>query len=308
MMNGLRRIVALVGLVAVGVSANASTPPAGVETFDTPQQAGQALIESAASFDLERLVNLVGESGRDLIVTGDVEHDRLRAKDFSAQAVRKNQVAIDPKSGTRAVVFVGDHDWPYPVPIVKSGNKWYFDAAEGRRELVHRRIGENELDAIDICRGYVEAQYDYAFRQRDGHDVNQYAQRIIASPGKQDGLAWQNADGSWGGPVGEHIARAIQEGYTPGAQPYHGYLFKILKGQGPAAPFGRIDYVINGLMIGGFALVAAPAAYGATGVKTFVVGYDGVVYEKDFGPDTRAQFQKMELYEPDKTWSVVRAE
>jgi hypothetical protein len=164
------------------------------------------------------------------------------------------------------------------------------------------------LDAIDICHGYVEAQHDYAFQKREGYDVNQYAQRIISTSGKQDGLAWQNPDGSWGGPIGEKIARAIEQGYSPSAEPYHGYFFKILKGQGRAAPLGEMDFVVKGLMIGGFALVAAPAEYGVTGVKTFIVSHDGVVYQKDFGPATLNEFAKMERFNPDSPWKVVPAE
>ncbi len=285
-------------------ASTASAPP-GVETFDTAEQAAAALIDAAARFDEKRLVNLFGENDKDVIFTGDVEHDRQRARDFTAQALKKNHVAVDPKSGTRATVFVGDEDWPFPVPVVKRGGKWFFDAVAGRSELLYRRIGENELDAIEICRGYVEAQHDYALLKREGSAVNQYAQRIIANPGKQDGLAWQNADGSWGGPIGENVARAITQGFTPGAEPYHGYHFKILKGQGSAARLGQMDYVIKGVMIGGFALVAAPAEYEVTGIKTFMVSYDGVVYEKDLGAKTSEQFQKMQLFNPDKTWQVV---
>ena len=195
------------------------------------------------------------------------------------------------------------------MPLVKSGNKWFFDAGAGRQELLYRRIGENELDAIQICHGYVEAQHEYALQPRDGYEVNQYAQRIISTTGKQDGLAWQNADGSWGGPIGEKIARAIDEGYSLSAEPYHGYFFKILKGQGPAAsPLGEMDFVVKGVMIGGFALVAAPAEYAVTGVRTFIVSHDGVVYEKDFGPNTLDEFQKMERFNPDKSWNPVPEE
>jgi hypothetical protein len=150
----------------------------------------------------------------------------------------------------------------------------------------------------------VEAQYEYAMQPREGFDVNQYAQRIISSPGKQDGLAWQNADGTWDGPIGEKIAKAIEQGYSS-SDPYHGYFFKVLKGQGPAAPLGKIDYVVKDVMIGGFALVAAPAEYGVTGVKTFIVSDDGVVYEKDFGDKTLEEFKKMELFNPDQSWTPV---
>jgi hypothetical protein len=164
------------------------------------------------------------------------------------------------------------------------------------------------LDAIDICRGYVEAQHEYALQKREGYDVNQYAQRIISTTGKQDGLAWQNPDGSWGGPIGEKIARAIEQGYSPSAVPYHGYFFKILKGQGPAAPLGEMDFVVEGLMIGGFALVAAPAEYAVTGVKSFIVSHDGVVYEKDFGPASLTEFVKMARFNPDRSWKPVLEE
>jgi hypothetical protein len=203
---------------------------------------------------------------------------------------------------------VGNEDWPFPVPIVKRGSKWFFDGKAGRQELIYRRIGADELDAIQICHGYVEAQHDYALQPREGYDVNQYAQRIVSTPGKQDGLAWQNSDGTWGGPIGEKIARAIEQGYTSGSEPYHGYFFKILKGQGTAAPLGEMDFVVKGVMIGGFALVTAPAEYGVTGVKTFIVSHDGVVYENDFGPKTLDEFQKMERFNPDKSWNPVPEE
>jgi Protein of unknown function (DUF2950) len=183
--------------------------------------------------------------------------------------------------------------------------KWSFGAKAGCRELLYRWIGRNELDAIEICRGFVEAQKEYALQKHDGSSVNQYAQRIISTPGKRDGLAWQNPDGSWGGPVVEPIARAIEQGYSSKYEPYHGYYFKVLKGQGPAAPLGKMDFVVEGVMIGGFALIAAPAQYRITGVKTFMVSHDGVVYQKDLGPDTLAIARKIERFNPDKTWSPV---
>jgi hypothetical protein len=191
------------------------------------------------------------------------------------------------------------------VPIVKRGGRWSFDGKDGRQELLRRRIGGNELDAIRICRGYVEAQHEYALQVRDGYDVNQYARRIVSTPGTQDGLAWRNADGTWDGPVGEAIARAIEQGYTSRAEPYHGYFFKVLAGQGPAAPLGAMDYVVKDVMIGGFALVAAPAEYRVTGVKTFIVSQDGVVYERDLGPATLAEFQRMNVFNPERFWSPV---
>ena len=228
--------------------------------------------------------------------------------DFAAQAREKESVSVDPKTGSRAFLLVGDEGWPFPAPIVKVGDKWSFDSKAGRQELLYRRIGSNELDAIDVCRGYVEAQYEYALKKREVYEVNQYAQRIISTPGKQDGLAWQDPDGSWRGPVGEKIAHALEQGYTTSAEPYHGYFFKILKGQGPAAPLGEMDYIIKDVMIGGFALVAAPAEYGVTGVKAFIVSQDGVVYEKDFGLASLSEFIKMERFNPDKSWTPVPEE
>jgi hypothetical protein len=285
--------------------AATAAPAAGARSFDTPQQAADALVDAAEKFDEAALVQIFGPNGEDIVLTGEIVQDRKRASDFAAEAHEKKNVSVDPKSGTRAFLLVGNENWPFPVPIVKRGGVWSFDASAGRQELFYRRIGANELDAIDICQGYAEAQNDYALKKREGYDVNQYAQRIISTPGKQDGLAWQNPDGSWGGPVGEEIARAIDQGYTSRAEPFHGYFFKVLKGQGPAAPLGEMDFVVKGVMIGGFALVAAPAEYGETGVKTFIVSHDGIVYEKDFGPTTLEEFNKMERFNPDKSWKPV---
>ena len=277
----------------------------GVRTFDTPQQAATLLIEAAEDFNVPVLMQIFGHDAEDVIFSGEFAQDRKHAADFAAEAHEKNSISMDPRSGARAFLLVGNDDWPFPVPIVRKGSRWAFDTRVGRQELLYRRIGANELDAIAICHGYVEAQHEYALRPHVGHDVNQYAQRIISTPGKQDGLAWQNADGTWDGPIGEKIARAIEQGYTSRSEPYHGYFFKILKGQGPAAPLAEMDFVVNGVMIGGFALVAAPAEYGVTGVKSFVVSHDGVVYEQDLGPKTLDLFQKMELFNPDKSWTPV---
>lgn len=274
--------------------------------FDTPQQAAEALVNAAGKFDEVTLRQIFGPSGDDIVLSGENAQDRQHAADFAAEAREKQSISLEPKGGNRAYLLVGNEEWPFPVPLVKSKNKWSFDAKAGRQELLYRRIGANELDAIQVCHGYVEAQYDYAFEKRDGYDVNQYAQRIISTPGKQDGLAWQNADGTWGGPVGEKVARVIEQGYTSRAEPYHGYFFKILKGQGPAAPLGEMDFVVKGIMIGGFALVAAPAEYAVTGVKTFIVSNDGVVYQKDLGPASLKEFLKMERYNPDRSWSPVQ--
>jgi hypothetical protein len=287
------------------VTTPAAAAAVTAKMFDTPQQAADALIDAAANFDVAALTSIFGPDGHEIVLSGEFSQDRKHAANFVAEARKKQSVSVDPKSGTRAFLLVGDEDWPFPIPLVKRGAKWFFDSRAGRQELLYRRIGSNELDAIDICRGYVEAQHEYALQQRTINNVNQYAQRIVSTPGKQDGLAWQNADGKWDGPVGENIARVIEQGYTSSSDPYHGYFFKILKGQGPGAPLGQMDFVVKGVMIGGFAMVAAPAVYNVTGVRTFIVSHDGVVYEKDLGPNTLDQFKKMERFNPDKSWTPV---
>jgi hypothetical protein len=296
------------GSHAVQPSGTASTAGAAgaPETFATPEQAATAMVDAAEKFDVDALLKIVGRDGEDLVMTGEFAQDRERSQEFAAQARKRMHVSVDPTTKTRAYLIVGEEDWPFALPIVKKGTRWSFDAAGGRKELLHRRIGSNELDAIEICHGYVEAQQDFAFQKRTGYAPAQYAQRIIATPGQQDGLAWKDADGQWDGPIGEKIARAIQQGYDLKGDPYHGYFFKVLKAQGPAAPLGAMDFVVNGAMIGGFALVAAPAEYGETGVKTFMVSHTGVVYEKDFGPGSLQAFQKMVRFDPDKSWTVVK--
>jgi hypothetical protein len=272
------------------------------KTFDTAQQAADAMILAIKSDDVAALLEIFGPAGKDFVSTGDDVQDKNSRATFATMAKEKTQVESDPHNSNHAILSVGNEEWPLPVPIVKQSGKWHFDTKAGRTEILDRRIGGNELDAINICRGYAEAQKEYASEIHDDSGVNQYAQRIISTPGKHDGLAWRNADGSAGGPVGETIAKAIEEGYTNKSGPYHGYYFKTLKGQGPAAPLGQLDYVVNGVMIGGFALVAWPAEYRVTGVQTFIVSYDGVVYQKDLGPDTPKIASAMDRYNPDKSW------
>jgi hypothetical protein len=271
--------------------------------FDSADQAADALIQVAATSDLAGAKEILGPDSEDIINSEDPVMDKNRALAFANKAKEKKSVEIDKKDPNRAILVVGNDDFPLPIPIVKSKGKWSFDTKVGREEILNRRVGANELNAIELCRGYVEAQHDYAGEKHDDSKVNQYAQRILSTPGKHDGLAWQNADGTWGGPVGDEVAKALEEGYTAqGGKPYHGYYFKVLKGQGAAAPMGEMDFVVQGAMIGGFALAAAPAEYRVTGVQTFIVGPDGIVYQKDLGPDTLKTFQAMDRYNPDKTW------
>jgi hypothetical protein len=284
----------------------ASAPQPTQKQFDTPKQAADALVQVAANFDVAAAKEILGPDGEDIVASEDPVQDKNRAAEFAAKAKEKMSVQTDKKNPNQAIVLVGNDDFPLPIPLVKQKGKWFFDTKVGREEILNRRIGANELNAIEICRGFDEAQHEYAQEKHDGSKVNQYAQRVISTPGKHDGLAWQNQDGTWEGPVGEDVAKALQEGYSAqGGKPYHGYYFKVLKGQGPAAPMGEMDFMVGGAMIGGFALAAAPAEYRVTGVMTFIVGPDGVVYEKDLGPDTLKTFQSMDKYNPDKTWKVT---
>jgi len=286
----------------------AKTAAASQKGFDTAQQAADALIKAAGDFDVPELLAILGPDGQDVVASDDPVQDKNNAQAFAKEAAAKNSIQLAKSNPNRATIIVGDEEWPLPIPLVKKNVKWYFNTKEGRQEILFRRIGENELNAITVCRGYVSAQMEYASDIHDASGINQYAQKIFSTPGKQDGLYWKNADGTPAGPIGDEVAKALEEGYTAGKGGFHGYYFKILKGQGPAAPNGAINYVIEGVMIGGFALVAVPAEYRVTGVKTFIVSYDGVVYQKDLGPDSLNIVKAMELYNPDKTWQATNDE
>ena len=273
--------------------------------FSSPKEAADTLIRSAEAFDVAALEEILGPDAADLIKSADPVADKKRATDFAAKSKEKMSLDVDSKNSKRTILSVGNDRFSLAIPIVQRKGKWTFDTKAGRDEMLMRRIGANELDAIEICRGFAEAQHEYAQEKHDDSKVNQYAQRIISTPGKHDGLAWQNQEGSWGGPVGEGIARALEQGYSKQGQPFHGYYFKILQGQGPAAPLGQMDFVVKGAMIGGFALAAAPAQYRVTGVQTFIVGPSGVVYQKDLGPDTLKAFESLDRFNPDKTWKAT---
>jgi hypothetical protein len=291
-------------MIFVSGAGSQTNPTPKSRAFVTPEDAANTLIDAAEKYDEAALAEILGPDSYDIIHTGEPARDSEKVKEFAAHARTKMSIDVN-KTKNRATMVVGDEDWPFPVPIVKTGASWFFNAKSGRQEILRRRIGRNELDAIEICRGYVEAQHAYALRKREGYEVNQYAQRIISTSGEKDGLAWKNADGTWDGPIGEKVAAAIAQGYNTRTEPYHGYYFKVLKGQGRAAPLGELDYVIKGVMIGGFALVASPAQYKNTGVKSFIVSQDGVVYEKDLGPLTLEFFKNMDRFNPDKSWTPV---
>jgi hypothetical protein len=284
-------------------SPTAPVPPPGARAFPTAQAAESALIQAASNFDEPALAAIFGPDGKDLVSTEDPVRDKSYALAFASLAQAEHRVVVNSANPNRATLQVGPERWPLPVPLLRIGGKWYFDARLGHDEILFRRVGANELDAIEVCRGFVEAQKEYALNPHDDSRLHQYAQRIISAPGKQDGLYWKNADGTDGGPISEAVAKAIQEGYAVDtASAYHGYMFQVLKGQGPAAPLGELDYVIGDAMIGGFALIATPAEYGVTGVQTFIVNHNGIVYQKDLGTDSVTLAKQITRYDPDKTW------
>jgi Protein of unknown function (DUF2950) len=301
--GGLLTIVALVVVASARVTSGQTASKA--KTFGTAEEAANALVDAAEKTDDAALVEILGPDSYDIIHTGEPALDREVLKEFAAQARAKTNIALQPKNPRRAILQIGEDNWPFAVPIVKVGSSWSFDTRAGREELLYRRIGGNELKAIEICRNYVEAQNDYALLKHGNSGVNQYAQRIIALPGTQDGLAWRNADGTWDGPIGEKVAEAISKGYTSKTEPFHGYYFRVLKGQGAAAPLGELDYVIKDVMIGGFALIAFPSQYRLTGVQTFIVSQDGVVYQKDLGSKTLELAGATDRFNPDKSWAPV---
>jgi hypothetical protein len=273
--------------------------------FSSAKEAADTLVRAAEVFDVAVLEKILGPDAADLISSADPVADKKRATDFAAKAKEKTTLNVDSKNSKRTILSVGNDSFPLPIPIVQRNGKWIFDAKAGRNEILMRRIGANELDAIEICRGFVEAQQEYAQEKHDDSQVNQYAQKIISTPGKHDGLAWQKEDGTWAGPIGENVAKAVAQGYSDKTQPYHGYFFKVLNGQGQAAPLGQMDFIVKGVMIGGFALAAAPAQYRVTGVKTFIVGSNGLVYQRDLGPDTLKKFAILDRFNPDKSWHLT---
>ena len=297
----MKKLIVTLAIVLLAFGCRRSSETGAGKTFKTPDEAANALIQAADAKDMSALFKILGPDGKDLVASQDTTQDKIRAAAFAARAKEKHSIQVDPNDPSRATLVVGNEDWPLPIPIVQSNGTWSFDTKAGHEEVLKRRIGDNELDVITICRGFVEAEKQYASEIHDDSGVNQYAQRMISSPGKHDGLAWKNPDGTWGGPVGPNVASALQEGYAAN-KPFHGYLFKVLKGQGPDARLGTLDYMVNGAMIGGFALVAWPAEYGVTGVQTFMVSYDGIVYQKDLGPETSKVAPTIDRYNPDDTW------
>jgi hypothetical protein len=275
------------------------------KTFKSPEDSVKSLIEAVRAHDTKEVLAIFGPEGKEIISTGDKVQDRATGERFIKAYDEMNK--LEKETDSKVILVIGNEEWPFPIPIVKKGETWRFDTKAGKEELLNRRIGRNELDTIQTCLAYVDAQREYALKDQDGDGLLAYAQKFWSTKGKKDGLYWEAKEGEEQSPVGLGAARAVREGYTPRKpgdkpSPFHGYFYKILKAQGKNAPGGAYDYVVKGKMMGGFGLVAYPSEYGASGVMTFIVNHDGVVYEKDLGAKTANIANAMTKFDPDQTW------
>ena len=297
---------ALLILAFGAIDPVAAAPQAQPKSFASPQDAAKALFEAAKAKDQKAIVEILGPAYRDWILSGDPVQDAQRVDRFVTAYAEKSSVASEGEN--KASLAIGNDDYPFPFPIVKSDGKWMFDADAGREELLNRAIGRNELDTIQTLLAIVDAQREYAQRDRNDNSVPEYARKFRSSPGKKDGLYWASQPGETESPLGPLFAGAVREGYKAakrGPMPYHGYYFRILTGQGDKAPGGAYGYVVKGNMVGGFAVLAYPARYGISGIKTFAVNHDGVVYETDLGAKTEKAAPKIRLFNPDGSWKKV---
>lgn len=295
----------LLTVFATGVFAAAD---AKQKTFRSPEEAVQALGEALRQDDLPALMDILGPGGKNLIYSGDDIADKEGRKTAARLFAEKHRISrIDDR---KAVLELGNDLWPMPIPIVEAKGAWNFDTKAGEREILNRRIGKNELAAIQVCLAYVEAQQEYAASDHDHDGLKEYAQKFFSEQNKKDGLYWDSREGGPMSPMGVFVANAAGEGYrrsgTGKPSPYHGYYYRILKAQGKNASGGAFDYIVKGKMIGGFALIAYPAKYGASGTMTFMVNHQGVVYEKDLGPRTESRASAVKLFDPDRTWRQTR--
>ena len=304
-------ISSLIARVAAGALALCSLAAAADDsqqkTFATPEDAVVAFVDGAVAGNTQELLAILGPEGQQVLVSGDPVMDQRNREVFLvAYAERAALMAVSP---TRRVLYIGYEDWPLPIPLVKEGKAWRFDTAAGAQEILYRRIGRNELNTIDVAQVYVDAQQEYAAQAHDGKPAGAYAQRIASTPGKHDGLYWKSDDSEEPSPLGEFAAEAAAQGYrgtVAQPTPFHGYLYRTLDAQGKAAAGGERSYIANGEMRSGFALLAYPAAYRVSGVMTFIVDQDGVVYQKDLGAETPKIAADISRFDPDPSWQKVR--
>jgi len=295
--------LAVAGTCLLQLSATGLTPDG--KAFPSADAAAQALVAAAKNADTAALIEILGPSAKSTVATGDAVADRNTLRAFAARASQKLTLAPSKGRQNAKTLLAGKDAWPLPIPIVEVNGQWYFDVAQGKQEILTRRIGGNELDAIDVCRGVVEAQNDYAERNLGINNRRVYAQKIISAPGEHDGLYWPSSSERDESPIGDIIAKAIAQGYTSKHDPYRGYYFKILTAQGTHVSGGEMSYLEDGRMTKGFALIAWPSNYGTTGIMTFVVDRSGIVYQKDLGGKTAQIARTYSAYDPDATWTPV---
>jgi hypothetical protein len=305
--RGLTLVAAVLSAVTISCARAPAPPPH--RTFATPEDAVRALTDAAKAGTTDELVAIFGPEGKELITSADPATSRRNREVFSAAVAERWR--LEDRGASGKTLVIGNEEWPFPVPLAKDANGWRFDTAAGKEEVLARRIGRNELAAVRISRTYAAAQRLYAGRGHDGRPPGRYARTFRSDPGRENGLYWQAGPGQKRSPLGDLVASAAQEGSPIGQDgqappPFHGYYFRILTAQGPLAPGGARDYMVQGEMSGGFALVAWPAQYDVTGIMTFVVNQDGVVREADLGPGTDAAARAMTLYNPDASWATVQ--
>jgi hypothetical protein len=308
LMNSYHRLTLVLAIaLALGLAPPAFGAAVKQKTFASAEEGVKALMEAVKKNDTSAILAILGPEAMSLIESGDQVSDRAAGERFVKSYEESNKLV---KSGdTKAVLEVGKDAWPFPIPLVKESAGWRFDTQEGKEEIINRRIGRNELDVIQVCLAIVDAEREYYQRDPDGDKLLQYAQKFISTKGKRDGLYWETKPDEKPSPVGPLVARARGEGYKgAGGKPvaYHGYYYKLLTGQGKDAPGGAYDYLVKGKMMGGFGVVAYPAQYGSSGIMTFIVNHDGVVYQKDLGAKTASVAQAMTKFNPDKTWTAVK--
>lgn len=304
---GVVIVAALV--MAAGLYQTTAAAVANQKTFKSPEGAVKALIDAIKANDTKELLMIFGPAGKDVISSGDEVADKETREWFAQKYEQKNKLVWE--GDKKVILDIGTDDWPMPIPLVKKGDNWVFDTEAGKEEILSRRIGRNELSVIQVCLAYVDAQREYALKDRDGDGIREYAQSFRSEKGKKNGLYWEAKEGEEQSPLGQLAAKAVNEGYiwqkvVGKPTPYHGYYYKILKAQGKNAPGGAYDYLVKGKMIGGFAMVAYPAQYGNSGVMTFMVNQDGVVYQNDLGEGTEKIASSMKQFDPDKSWDKTQ--
>jgi hypothetical protein len=299
------RFLLVFAFVLIFVFATQGPAPAAKpkqKSFESPESAVENLVKALRDHDEKALLALFGPGSEPIISSGDTGDDRERREKFLRFYDEKNR--LQRTGDGKVILIVGNNDWPFPIPIVKTGQNWRFDTKQGKEEIIHRRIGENEDGAIQTCLAIADAQREYASVDHDGDGLLKYARKFQSAKGKRDGLYWEAESGEPPSPLGPLVAQARSEGYMTGQkpEPYNGYFFRILTAQGKSAKGGAYSYLVKKKMVGGFAIVAYPAVYGSSGVKTFIVNHEGVVYQKDLGPKTSKLAQAMNVFNPDKTW------